>query len=174
MCMGLNVPANEQNFQRRMPWSPFENRFSRRAFGLRPDAGHRGDARSQSQAQALAEMKHKKGSKFLGTHMIPVILGRQEAPLCHRSSSPRARASRRRGEERDGDGDREPQQLETIILFVLDNETDASFRRRGRGRDHKDIPKFVSIWLMIHSRVRLAGAPTGGRIAKDTSCSAVL
>ena len=138
---------------------------------LRPTQITVGMREVKAKRKRWREMKDKKGSKFLGTHMIPVILGpkKRHYVIDHHHL---ARALHEEGVKK---------VMVTVIAnlsmlendtfwFVLDNRNLMHpFDDEGRRRDHKDIPKSVSSLVDDPFRSLAGELRRAGGFAKDTT-----
>ena len=157
---------------------------------LRPTQITVGMREVKAKRKRWREMKDKKGSKFLGTHMIPVILGpkKRHYVIDHHHL---ARALHEEGVKN---------VMVTVIAnlsmlendtfwFVLDNRNLMHpFDDEGRRRATKTSRNPSVAWLMIHSgrspgssdgradlpRIRRHSASSYGRISSVTASSASL
>ncbi|HEX3342018.1 MAG TPA: ParB-like protein [Pseudolabrys sp.] len=138
---------------------------------LRPTQITVGIREVNAKRKLWAEKKGKKGAKFLGTHMIPVILGpkKRHYIIDHHHL---ARALHEEG-------------VEKVTITVIANlsmlETDAfwvvldnrnwmhPFDDKGRRRDYKDIPKSVSNLIDDPFRSLAGELRRAGGFAKDTT-----
>jgi hypothetical protein len=138
---------------------------------LRPTQITVGMREVKAKRKRWREMKDKKGSKFLGTHMIPVILGpkKRHYVIDHHHL---ARALHEEGVKN---------VMVTVIAnlsmlendtfwFVLDNRNLMHpFDDEGRRRGHKDIPKSVSSLVDDPFRSLAGELRRVGGFAKDTT-----
>jgi hypothetical protein len=138
---------------------------------LRPTQITVGMREVKAKRKRWREMKDKKGSKFLGTHMIPVILGpkKRHYVIDHHHL---ARALHEEGVKN---------VMVTVIAnlsmlerdtfwFVLDNRNLMHpFDDQGHRRGHNDIPKSVSSLVDDPFRSLAGELRRAGGFAKDTT-----
>ncbi|HEV8467363.1 MAG TPA: ParB-like protein [Pseudolabrys sp.] len=138
---------------------------------LRPTQITVGMREVKAKQKRWREMKDEKGSKFLGTHMIPVILGpkKRHYVIDHHHL---ARALHEEGVKK---------VMVTVIAnlsmlendafwFVLDNRNLMHpFDDEGRRRDHKGIPKSIEDLVDDPFRSLAGELRRAGGYAKDTT-----